>query len=355
MSTMSVKPVKEQPPIADFPKPKRAEGLFRYFSQYMGLSSLAVAALPIPVAALKLIPVPDGQITVYCVYTSLFCVLLSSYIFYSRHQLANLFFGRHMFRERVFWRRRLKRLLLSGVPILLIASSFYLAIYYQGKELYKGSGESPLLFFVAMFLLAEAAFALMATREYLQDVLGIEDRGIIDRLMYEDSHLALVKFRSEPSDAEVFLSKEGQEYEMNTIGLTPISQRLEPGRYVATIQKRGLIWKRPFEIWRSEEKEFEAKLEPNRVVRMEGSRNCDFKFESMPSGAQVYLGPYSPDDTSQPTVLSGITPATFVLVSDSSYRVSIRMSGYRNWDRVISISDRQKSVLATLEQIGWFY
>ena len=354
MSTTSVKPVKEQPPIADFPKP--TEGFFRYFSQYMGLSSLAVAALPIPVAALRLIPVPDGQITVYCVYTSLFCVLLSSCIFYSRHQLANLFFGRHMFREHVFWRRRFKRLLLSGVPILLIASSFYLAMYYQGKELYKGSGESPLLFFVAMFLLAEAAFSLMATREYLQEILGLEDRGIIDRLKYEDSHLALVKFRSEPSDAEVFLSKEGQEYEMNTIGLTPISQRLEPGRYVATIQKGGLIWKTPFEIWRSEEKDFEAKLEPNRVVRMEASRkNCDFKFESMPSGAEVYLGPYSPGDTSQPTGLSGITPASFVLVSDSSYRVSIRMSGYRNWDRVISISDQQKSVVATLEQIGWFY
>ena len=355
MSTTSVKPVKEQPPIADFPKPTREEGFFRYFKQYMALSSLAVAALPIPVAALKLIPVPDGQITVYCLYTSFFCFLLSSCIFYSRHQLANLFFGRHMFRERVFWGRRFKRLLLAAVPILLIASSFYLAMYYQGRELYKGSGESPLLFFVAMFLLAQAAISLMATREYLQDILGLEDRGIIDRLMYEDSNLALVKFRSEPTDAEVFLSKEGQEYEMNSIGLTPISPRLEPGRYVATIQKGGLIWKRPFEIWRSEEKEFEAKLEPNRVVRMEGSRNCDFKFESMPSGAQVYLGPYSPGDTSQPTVLSGITPASFVLVSDSSYRVSIRMSGYRNWDRVISISDQQKSVLATLEQSGWFY
>ena len=125
-----------------------------------------------------------------------------------------------------------------------------------------------MLFFVAMFLLAQATISLMATREYLQDILGLEDRGIIDRLMYEDSNLALVKFRSEPTDAEVFLSKEGQEYEMNSIGLTPISPRLEPGRYVATIQKGGLIWKRPFEIWRSEEKEFEAKLEPNRVVRM---------------------------------------------------------------------------------------
>jgi hypothetical protein len=35
------------------------------------------------------------------------------------------------------------------------------------------------LSFVAMFLLAEAAFAIMAVREYLQDVLGLSDAAVI--------------------------------------------------------------------------------------------------------------------------------------------------------------------------------
>jgi len=35
------------------------------------------------------------------------------------------------------------------------------------------------LSFVAMFLLAEAAFAIMVVREYLQDVLGLSDAAVI--------------------------------------------------------------------------------------------------------------------------------------------------------------------------------
>src|SRR5262249_9729503 len=156
MSSIGETSPKKRPSLTNFPEPTRAEGFFRYFKQYMGLSSLAVAALPIPVSALKLIPVPPGQITIYCTYTSLFCFLSSAFIFYFRHQFANLFFGKKS------WR------ILSLAPILLIAGSFSLVVFYHQGYLDSTPGVVPLLLFISMFLLAEAAFALMATREYLQ-------------------------------------------------------------------------------------------------------------------------------------------------------------------------------------------
>jgi len=337
MSHIEAASPKKRSTSTDFPEPTRAEGFFRYFKQYMGLSSLAVAALPIPVATLKLIPVPSGQITIYCTYTSLFCFLTSAFIFYSRHKLANLFFGRRTAR------------LLSVAPILLTTGSLSLAVFYQGQQLYLSPGVGPLVFFVSMFLLAEAAFALMATREYLQDILGLEDRKIIDRLKYADSSLALVTFESVPDAAEVFIQREGTPYGQNAIGVTPISRRLEPGKYTAYIRRDDYDWERAFEIEPQEERTFTATLKI-RISEHE-STNFSVKFESEPTGAEIYFAKYSSlIDGDEFSALSGMTPTT-LLLEGGPCRVSIRLRGHINWDRIISVNDQQECIRATLEKI----
>ena len=69
---------------------QRAEARVRsfasFFKNYMGLSSIIVAALPIPVTRFDLIPIASADQKGYLsVYTSLFCFLMFAYIFYSRH------------------------------------------------------------------------------------------------------------------------------------------------------------------------------------------------------------------------------------------------------------------------------
>jgi hypothetical protein len=63
-----------------------------FFKTYMGVSSLVVAALPIPASELKLIPMFDAQRHYLSIYTSLFCFLLFAYIFFSRHWIGRLLF-----------------------------------------------------------------------------------------------------------------------------------------------------------------------------------------------------------------------------------------------------------------------
>ena len=74
-------------------KPTRVQNFANFFKGYMGLSSVVTAALPIPVTALKLIPTYKAYTPILSTYTSLFCFLLLSYVFYSRHRLAWLYFG----------------------------------------------------------------------------------------------------------------------------------------------------------------------------------------------------------------------------------------------------------------------
>jgi hypothetical protein len=58
----------------------------------MGLSSIITAALPIPIALAKFIPIYSFQTKCFSVFTPLFCSLLLAYIFYRRHALAPLMF-----------------------------------------------------------------------------------------------------------------------------------------------------------------------------------------------------------------------------------------------------------------------
>ena len=120
--------------------------------------------------------------------------------------------------------------------------------------------------------------------------------------MYADSILALVTFESIPDAAEVFLAKEETPFERDTIGLTPTSKRLEPGRYIAHIATDDLEWERPFEIRPKEERTLTATL---RSKTRSEVHVYDTKFESKPSGAEIYLKDREDkDDSGERTVTS---------------------------------------------------
>ncbi|HEY6293144.1 MAG TPA: hypothetical protein VI455_16455 [Terriglobia bacterium] len=182
--------------------PKRFAQFIRYFKNYVGLGSVVSAALPIPVKYLHLIPMYAAQANFMTVYVSTFCFLLLGFIFYSRHAIAGW-----MFRSLQPSRSGLSTLI-AWLPLALaLAAMTFLFAYHlllqvstsqvlasfriQGANLsfdealaqtpYDGIAYSiPLMAsYLGTFLAAETAFALMAIREYLQDILGLDDSEIL--------------------------------------------------------------------------------------------------------------------------------------------------------------------------------
>ena len=169
----------------------------RFFTGYMGTASLVTAALPIPVRSLHLIPAFASQEKFMNTYTSMSCFLVFAYVFYIRHTLARWMFARRGEHFAVrFW--------VSVLPVLFICGSTGCAIAYHyelggaldalaaagarvpssvllskidAREI-PGSG-GLIVVYLGMFVFAESAFVLMAIREYLQDVLKLEERELI--------------------------------------------------------------------------------------------------------------------------------------------------------------------------------
>ena len=179
-------------------EPARFAAFAQFFKAYMGTASVVTASLPIPVSAFHLIPTYDAQTRFLSTYTSLFCFLMLGYIFYIRHSL-----GRLMFFTKPDGHVGI-RAFVSAVPLLLILSSLGLIFLYHHYLLdsltqfsergviapttdllkaadYRDIPDSIALTvcYLGMFLTAEAAFILMALREYLQDVLKIQDTTLI--------------------------------------------------------------------------------------------------------------------------------------------------------------------------------
>lgn len=179
---------------SDSLKPTRIKAFAKFFKSYMSLAGVVAAALPIPVAAFRLLPIFASQRTYFAVYVSLYCFLALAFCFFARHLLS-----RRMFPMRgLVW-----------LPLVLIAASFACALGYhalldhsvrevqsayiqKGIELTDSSkileGTDPLeiphaaaLFglYLGIFLLAELAFVLMALKEYLQDVLGLDETELL--------------------------------------------------------------------------------------------------------------------------------------------------------------------------------
>jgi hypothetical protein len=174
-----------------------------FFKAYMNVLSLVTAFLPIAVTALGAIATYRFQAKSLSVYTSLYCCLLIAFIFYIRHQLARVMFREAKGFQR-FWQKGVRML-----PLLLIVGSLYFAFSYHrllresvtvkrksfelppsevtdetilANSFESQTPEAPLLmvYYLGVFLTAEAAFALMAMRENLQDVVKLTDIRLIN-------------------------------------------------------------------------------------------------------------------------------------------------------------------------------
>jgi hypothetical protein len=227
-------------------EPKRLKAFARFFKGYMSISSLVVAALPIPITAFKVIPVFQQQMGIFSVYTSMFCFLLLGYIFYIRHSLAPFLFPKYFEKSGKIhsgtfrianWDLAYKvnsygkNVIVFFMPLLLIMASFYCVLNYHeqldttissikndvlkstssnnkdfciavfGKARpdvdikvinfdfilknfqtsgYPKDAKSLMFYYLGIFLFAEAAFIFMAIKEYLQDVLGLNEMTLIN-------------------------------------------------------------------------------------------------------------------------------------------------------------------------------
>lgn len=175
----------------------RIKQFAQFFQGYMSVASIVAASLPLPLAAFHVIPTYAAQTKHFSVYTSLFCFLLLAFIFYSRHS-----FARWMFRDVRNVQVRLLPLLLIFVS-LGSAFGYHAALTASVQEVEQAwiAGGVPdystsvilektdtlhiphstalFVLYLLIFLSAEAAFIVMALREYLQDVMGLDDLKLI--------------------------------------------------------------------------------------------------------------------------------------------------------------------------------
>jgi len=164
---------------------------------YTGVWCLFVAALPVLVTQFGLIPVYDSQRSLLPAYASFFCLLALSFVFSQRHRMARV-----MFSPRLLWPeesatqvKSRTRLSINGALAMMIFGALACtAVYLWAFEIGRTSPTFPrlpptsmnavllALSFITLFLLASAAFAVVAVREHIQHVLGLSDAEVITGL-----------------------------------------------------------------------------------------------------------------------------------------------------------------------------
>lgn len=175
-------------------KPTRLAGFASFFKGYMSVSTIVAAAIPIPVASWKLIPIYSQQRGFLTVYASLFCFLLLAFMFSIRHRLA----------RPMFFHGPLSGVV-AALPALFIVLTLVCIVTYHGliqasinqiRELGFGKTSMKDLLdqldatqipyavelaacYLGIFLFAELAFVLMAIREYLQDLLHLDEVDLL--------------------------------------------------------------------------------------------------------------------------------------------------------------------------------
>jgi hypothetical protein len=163
--------------------PRRVIAFAHFFKNYMGVSSVVVAALPIPVTSLDLISVPAGMSKILSVYTSLFCFLILGMIFFSRHTLA-----RYMFPSLGFKRTSFTILIrVFTHPLVYIIACIFCVINYHNQVGWMKVGvveahnilTMAAISYLGIFIFAEVSFILMAIKEYLQDLLKLSEIDLI--------------------------------------------------------------------------------------------------------------------------------------------------------------------------------
>ena len=165
-----------------------------FFKGYMSVSTVVAAAIPIPVASWKLIPIYAQQRGFLTVYASLFCFLLLAFVFSIRHRLA----------RPMFFRGRMGGVV-AALPAACIVLTLacivtYHALIQQSIAELRGLGFSKVgmqqlldhmdateipyavelaACYLGIFIFAELAFVLMAIREYLQDLLHLDEVALL--------------------------------------------------------------------------------------------------------------------------------------------------------------------------------
>jgi len=176
------------------PARTRLAAFANFFKGYMSVSTVVAAAIPIPVASWKLIPIYAQQRGFLTVYASLFCFLLLAFVFSIRHRLA----------RPMFFRGRMGGLIaaLPAVCIFLTLACIvtYHALIQQSIAELRGLGFATVDMqqlldqidatqipyavelagcYLGIFIFAELAFVLMAIREYLQDLLHLDEVSLL--------------------------------------------------------------------------------------------------------------------------------------------------------------------------------
>lgn len=203
---------------------KRIRSFSHFFKSYMSVSTIVVAALPIPITAWSVIPAFESQRGSLTTYTPLVCFLILSYVFYKRHSIGSiLFVHRHHSGAKSSIMELLPLLLIILFIILIFAYHHVLNLAIQDLKLafadeaterwrigsdeefnalpdgtvtFSGTwllanvtfdkvsyGPALMLLYLGIFAVAECAFVLMALREYLQDLIGLTDVKAMQTLM----------------------------------------------------------------------------------------------------------------------------------------------------------------------------
>jgi hypothetical protein len=185
----------------------RFKGFATFFKNYMSISAIVLAAIPIPVTQARLIPTFKAQQGMLSVYSSLMCFLAFSLVFFWRHS-----FARRMFPIRGPREKRVISRLVPYVPLVFIILTVFCILSYHyylsdsinsGKLMYanlKGYQFGEIrtseildsleidniynitfltLSYIGIFLFSELALSVMALKEYLQDLLQQDDLTLI--------------------------------------------------------------------------------------------------------------------------------------------------------------------------------
>ena len=187
-------------------KPTRLAGFATFFKSYMSVSTIAAAAIPIPVASWKLIPIYAQQRGFLTVYASLFCFLVLALVFSIRHRLVRPMFSHGPLGGVV-----------AALPAVFIVLTLACIMTYhallqasigQIRDLGLGTTSMKDLLdkidatqipyavelaacYLGIFFFAELAFVLMAMREYLQDLLHLDEVELLrDRVRVEKTGIA---------------------------------------------------------------------------------------------------------------------------------------------------------------------
>jgi hypothetical protein len=164
-----------------------------FFKSYMSISTVVAASIPIPIGSWKLIPIYSHQRGYLTVYASLICFLLMAVVFSIRHRLCVVMFSKS------FWSPILAAMPFLLIGLTLVCIFLYHATLLKSVQEFRQQGameptnaildsadvsEIPYaldlsVYYLGIFVCAEAAFLLTAIREYLQDALHLDEIALL--------------------------------------------------------------------------------------------------------------------------------------------------------------------------------